>query len=274
MTMFLHQVPAAPLDRFVKMIWYWQGARPSHTKDRMMPDGTIALIINLREDQCRIYDREDPSRCRTMRGITVSGPHSEYFFIDTAEQDCVLGAEFKPGGAFPFLGPPPSELHGMHLSLEDLWGRAATELRDQVLEAPTPSEKLHALEAALLRRLRGDVDPHPAVRFALDRFHTTPNAVSVAKVTEAIGLSPRRFIQLFREQVGLNPKLYCRVRRFQEAIRAARSNGRIEWTTVALDAGYFDQAHFIHDFRAFAGISPGVYLASGPNGNHVPVDGA
>jgi AraC-like DNA-binding protein len=113
------------------------------------------------------------------------------------------------------------------------------------------------------------LEVHPAVRFALHRFHATPGGNTISAVTDAIGLSPRRFVQVFREQVGLNPKLYCRVRRFRQVLGAIGAGGPVEWAEIALDSGYFDQAHFIHDFRAFSGINPSAYVASQTIGSHV-----
>ena len=81
-------------------------------------------------------------------------------------------------------------------------------------------------------------------------------------MTDAIGLSAKRFIERFKIEVGLTPKRYCRVRRFQRALALANRGRRVDWTGVALDCGYFDQAHFIHDFRSFAGLTPTEYLAA------------
>jgi AraC-like DNA-binding protein len=94
----------------------------------------------------------------------------------------------------------------------------------------------------------------------------------VKEVSERIGLSQRRFIQLFREEVGLTPKLFCRVRRFQEVIRLLGSGRRPGWAEVALRCGYSDQAHLVHDFREFSGTTPTSYLANRcEHPNHVPL---
>jgi len=93
----------------------------------------------------------------------------------------------------------------------------------------------------------------------------------VEDVTAQIGLSSRRFIEIFRNQVGLTPKLYCRIRRFQRVLAAIDDASDVDWTGVALKCGYFDQAHFIHDFRAFSGVSPTMYLRHRTHRNHVAV---
>jgi AraC-like DNA-binding protein len=109
------------------------------------------------------------------------------------------------------------------------------------------------------------------VRYALNEFGRTSHARSVAEVTECVGLSARRFIELFRNQVGLAPKVFCRIRRFQKVLRTVEKQGDVDWTAVALSCGYFDQAHFIHDFRAFSGINPSTYLRQRTSRNHVSV---
>ena len=85
---------------------------------------------------------------------------------------------------------------------------------------------------------------------------------SIAAVTDTIGLSAKRFIERFRMEVGITPKVYCRIRRFQRAVTMATRGRQVAWTQVALDAGYFDQAHFIHDFRSFAGLTPTAYQSA------------
>jgi methylphosphotriester-DNA--protein-cysteine methyltransferase len=130
--------------------------------------------------------------------------------------------------------------------------------------------KFAVLERALLRRAP-DLARHPAVAYALREFRPGRSR-SVTEVTEQIGITPKRFIQLFQREVGLTPKLFCRVRRFQKVLHSIGMDGRIEWADVALGCGYFDQAHFNHDFRAFSGLNPSTYLAHRTEHlNHVPL---
>jgi AraC-like DNA-binding protein len=94
----------------------------------------------------------------------------------------------------------------------------------------------------------------------------------VSAVTDYIGISTRRFIQLFHQQVGLTPKAFCRVRRFQRVLRSVHGRREVDWAQVALDCGYYDQPHFIHDFQAFSGFTPSAYLALATTHlNHVPL---
>jgi AraC-like DNA-binding protein len=271
MASYLH-VPAPPLSEFVGLLWLYEGYHQPHQKERLLPDGSMELVINLNQDLTREYDPRDTGRFRTLRGSVVVGAHSEFFVIDTAEQHSVAGVHFKPGGAFPFLGLPAGQLHNTLVSLEDLWGRRADQLRERLLEAGTPQAKLRVLEQALLAQAARRLERHPAVAFALREFHGLPHTRTIAEVTGQIGLSAKRFIQVFSGEVGLTPKLFCRVRRFQRVLRRIGTGRPVEWAAVAVDCGYFDQAHFIRDFHAFSGINPSAYLAGRTEHlNHVPL---
>jgi transcriptional regulator GlxA family with amidase domain len=111
-----------------------------------------------------------------------------------------------------------------------------------------------------LERLNPQARAHPAVSYAVKAFHDPQASVSVADVVEHTGLSARRFIAVFRDQVGLAPKQFDRMCRFRRAIRSIDSRTEVDWADTAVACGYFDQAHFIHDFRAFAGMTPSFYI--------------
>jgi AraC-like DNA-binding protein len=271
----LHVVPAPPLSRFVELLWYYDDPPKPHAKERLMPDGCVTLIINLADDQTRLYDADDVSKMKTLSGCSVAGPHTRCFAIDTDEQTCVIGASFRAGGAVPFLKVPSDELHNQHLNLEDLWGRLACELRERALAAKSPEAKLRVVELALLERAAGMFDGQPVVEYAVGNFLEQPATAKIARVADKTGFSARHFIELFKQHVGMTPKLFCRVRRFQEVLRRITGGKPVNWTGVALDGGYFDQAHFIHDFRAFSGINPSKYLAYyrdfPRHHNHLPI---
>ncbi len=267
-------IPPPPLSAFVSLIWLHEGYTTAHTKERLLPDGSVELVINLRDDRLLIYDRQHHEQFQSFPGSLICGPHSEFFVIDTASQQAVMGVHFKPGGAFPFLNLPADQLRDVHLSLDTLWGTAAVELRERLLEAPTPQARFDLLEQALLRQATRPLTRHPAVTFALQEFRNIAYPRTVADVTAQIGLSSRHFIQLFSQEVGLTPKLFWRVRRFQAVLRCLEKGQSVAWTDIAARCGYFDQAHFIHDFQAFSGLNPTAYLTQrSEHTNHVPLPG-
>jgi AraC-like DNA-binding protein len=252
--------PSPPLSNFVELFWLYDGYTQPHKKERLLPMGTTEVVFDLRED------------CNQSWQAVISGPHSQYFEIETSAQFSVIGIHFKPGGAFPFFKMPADELHNQNLPLETLWGSRATTVRDRLMETKTPDARLRVLEECLLAKLTKPLVHNPAVTFALKELHTVPIVRTISDLTDEIGLSARRFIRLFSGEVGLTPKLYCRIRRFQQVLSTIHKKSEIDWADVAINCGYFDQAHFIHDFKAFSGINPSTYtVARTDHLNHVPV---
>lgn len=247
--------PGPPLDRFVEQLWYWEGIPPAHAKDRLMPRGTSGLMINLAEDETRLYTGAGDDVVQRMRGAVLVGAYARYFVIDTREQRANVGVAFRPGGTWPFFDPAGDELQNEHVSLRDLWGSAGETLRERIVAAPTPRDKLLLLEAELLARAIRPLQRRAEVDFALSRLADPPPDYSIAMLSEHVGLSARRFTRLFTLEVGLTPKLYSRVRRFQRVMQAMDGQAN-DWTEVAQRCGYFDQSHLIRECRAMSGFTP------------------
>ena len=263
--------PLPPLSKFVDVFWYCETYEVSHEKERLLPDGSVELVVNLREDCIRNYDSRNPEVFTTVPGCVVSGPRSKFFVIDTAGESQTVGVHFKPGGAFPFFKVSPGDLNNESVALDALWGRASSRLRERLLAAATPENMFRELEVCLLEQLTRPLQRHPAVAFALRQLSGS-RCSPVSKVVEQVGFSQRRFIQIFSSEVGLTPKLVCRVNRFQNVVRSVHGQDEVDWTDVALSCGYYDQAHFIHDFQSFAGITPSAYLRQKTEHvNHVPM---
>lgn len=250
----------------------YEGDVTPHSRERRLPDGSMELVINLGDDTLRVDDRHQNEQFQSFHGGVLSGAHSQFSVIDVSLLSLTIGAHFKPGGAAPFLPLPASELDNEVVSLETLWGAAAADLREQLLAAALPESRFRILEQFLLARLAQERESRPAVSFALSAFQVARARPSIAEITEQLGLNPKRFIHLFREEVGLTPKRFCRVLRFQEVLRLIEQGQQIEWADIALGCGYYDQAHFIHDFQDFSGLSPQSYLAQrSAYRNHVPL---
>ena len=154
---------------------------------------------------------------------------------------------------------PAGELHNQIISLEELWLGSASDLRDRLRSPMTLENRFRVFEQFLCSRMRS-CDRHPAVEFALREFERLPTS-PISKVIDQIGFSTRYFNQLFRDRVGLTPKLYCRVRRLQHVLRLIEGKEPVNWVDVASTCGYFDQSHLIHDFQTFANCTPTEYMA-------------
>jgi len=251
--------PGRLLSEFVDFFWIYERYAPPHHRERLLPTGTTELVFTL------------DANGRAASG--VCGARSESVVLDTSTPLSVIAVHFRPGGGFPFFGGPSTELRNQSVTLDLLWGHDAAIVRDRLWEAKTAEERFKLLEETLLTRAGGRFNRNAAVRYALDVFDRSKGARPVGEVIQRIGPSPRRFRELFRSEVGLSPKAFCRIRRFNEVLERIERLMDVDWADVALSCGYFDQAHFNHDFRAFAGLSPAAYLRYRMSRMHVVVSG-
>jgi AraC-like DNA-binding protein len=257
---FSSRQPTTALAGFVDNFWLYEGYEGEHSNERILPTGTLELVINLRENELRIYDAEQSETCSRYSGSVVSGAYGKGFVSDSEEEAFIIGVHFKPGGAFPFIGLPADELADAHADLETLWGHSAKLLREQLCEASTAAQRFHLLETALIEHLFHPIEHHYAVATALDVMEQ-PGGASVRAIAKDIGLSQRRFAQLFKREVGVTPKLFSRIQRFQRVRSVIHQEpASVDWATVAIECGYFDQSHLIREFVEFSGISPAAYL--------------
>jgi AraC-like DNA-binding protein len=270
--------PKPPLTALVECLWYWQGAPGPHLQERLLPQGQAAMILNLRDQPIAIY--EDHGGARHYGTAVLSGARSNCFTIDCNQQEHVVGVQFAPGGASPFFRMPISELEDASFDMADLWGAEAGWVRERILAAPTPRAMLEVLATCLEERLGTytragfghTVRLHPAVVYMARELDICDGPGRVQTVTGKIGMSQRRVAQLFHEQVGVSPKTFHRVRRFQHTLARLRGVQHVNWADLAAECGYYDQAHLSHDFRHIADMTPSAYLAAATEHlNHVPL---
>jgi len=196
-----------------------------------------------------------------LSGVVVSGIHSGAFSIDAMQHAAMMGVHFKPAGASAVLGVPLQEFADTHVDLAVLWSDGAIrELRERLCTATTPHARFNLLERALIERLLTSRRRlHPVVPFAIECFGPDGSGASVRDVTRRSGLSHRRFLTIFRSEVGLPPKAFCRILRFQHVHGIAQRMGQINWADLALTCGFYDQAHLTNEFRRLSGLTPTEY---------------
>ncbi len=195
--LYLLHTPRPPLDRYIERLWLVTGGQAPR-RDRILPSGTVELVINLLDDHVRIDRTERSAKARSYSGAVVSGTYSSAFVVDAAQHAAMMGVHFRPGGAPPVLGVPSAALTEAHVDLANLWSEtAARELRDRLCLALTPEKRFRILEQALLGRLPAGRRVHPAVPMALARFGPDGSGSSVRDVSRESGLSHRRLLTLF-----------------------------------------------------------------------------
>jgi AraC-like DNA-binding protein len=168
----------------------------------------------------------------------------------------IATARLQLGAPDAVLGVPGSALAGRIVALEDLWGDVATRrLRARLADARDTVAAASILEGAIAERLATAAGRHAHTELALaaaDRLTSAP----VSAVAVDLGVSERHLRRVFLATIGVSPKAFARLARFHRALRAARQDAPASWTSIAVAAGYYDQAHLIGEFRAIAGVTP------------------
>jgi AraC-like DNA-binding protein len=260
--LFLQRTPAAPLAPFIRMMWYAREDHAAHERERILPTGCVQVILNLARDYVLDCPEGRPEVRRPP--ALVVGARSVYEIVDTSDMADLIGIVFSPGGFTPFASDAAHYFSNQTVALDSIWADDTQPLRDRLREIDSPQARLQCLEqflvARFISRLEGRQRP-AQIQFALRYFAHNPSIASVSETARQIGWSERRFSQVFREEVGLTPKVWCRIQRFQHAVRQLHSGADIRWAELALDCGYYDQSHFANEFRAFSGVDATTYSA-------------
>jgi AraC-like DNA-binding protein len=254
---FRRYAPRDPLARYVQFLWSYEHYAQPHARERLLPTGTMNLVVTI----------DSHGVARAM----VSGAHSRYFLLDTSKPFSAVAVSFKAGGGYPFFGLPAGELQNLIVPLDALVGVEARDLCDGLTEAATTLARFRVLERFLLERLDDTIGPSAAVRYALAAFSGAGRVPQVAAIAEYVGWTATKLIGKFRAEVGLAPKAFCRVARFGNVLAALDGGHDVDWIEIALTCGYFDQPHFVHDFKEFSGVTPSEYLRERVSTNHVRV---
>ena len=264
--------PKLPLSQFVENMWLVQGFVADYTREKILPDGAIELIFDLDPSPKSIFEDEASASFRTVKKAWISGERTRYIVIGAARNQSMVGVRFRPGGAHPFFRFPISELSESVTELDLIWGRLVDEIRDGLQEIESPDDRLRKLEWFLMRQVQRTLEPNRLIAFAVNQLQHSPQFLAIRDLASMVGISQKHLISQFERVVGLRPKSFARVCKFQKVVGLLEQQNHIEWSAIALDCGYYDQAHFIKEFQAFSGLNPSDYVNQrGDYVNYIPI---
>ncbi len=233
--------PSPQLADCVKCFWNLE-AEPGLPVQSIYPDGCAEIVFQYGDHFLR-----------QPRSI-FAGQIYQHLEIAPSGRTGTFGVRFHTQGAARFFHQPQSEFTAHLYSLREIWGADGASLEQRVLDAKSAAARVAIVEAALIAR-KSDRSAPPILTAALTQIQRLP----IRKICAALAVSPRQLERVFQREVGLNPKLYARIRRFQQALQQKNST----WCDIAYHCGYYDQAHLIHDFVEFTGQPPTVCCAPG-----------
>lgn len=244
MILYQEYAPCPSLAPYLACLWTCQvqldGAGVSQ---RVLPDNCIDIL----------WQDTNPQG-------GVAGMMSSTIHVPFARPVRTIAVRFKPGAAARFFDLPLHELINLHPSLRDLWGPGpAAQFADALWSKPlSDSEAIAVLERLMLTRLQADNQRAALVEHAVRALQVSRGNLRIDTLADTLGVSRQHLASQFRARVGLSAKLFARVCRFQHATTRLKDihPGRVDMAALALDLGYYDQPHMIHEFRALSGSTP------------------
>jgi uncharacterized glyoxalase superfamily protein PhnB/AraC-like DNA-binding protein len=239
---------------------------------RESPIAAVVLIVSFGFP----FELADVESAKPRRRVSfVAGLDERATLVAHDGASAGLQVNFTPLGATRVFGFPAAELAREIVTLGDVFGeREADELVERLEAAPGWAERFDLLDAVLLARVSATAAPPRELAWAWERLAASDGGVAIGALAEEVGWSRRHLAARFRSQLGMGPKTIARVLRFQRAVALLRDEEGPELARIAADCGYFDQAHFTRDVRAFAGVTPTELLAErlpGRGGFAVPI---
>jgi AraC-like DNA-binding protein len=245
--------PPPPLADSVLSLWEMRiPSLPGPTRVRILPNACVDIVLYASE----------PSRGEGAAAI-VAPPHRSYvvgstlrsFIVQSVGWRHVLGASLRPEGVQPLLGLPAAVIGESVALLHDVIGRDAETIEDRVLGGDA-NGAMRRLAEVLLERRRAAAPPDATALKAVQLVHASRGRKRIDSLVSELNISPRRLERNFLTHVGMSPKLFSRLVRFDRTVRDLAGRGATPWSQFALAHGYADQAHFINEFREFAGVTP------------------
>ena len=251
-------IPSHPLSNYIYDLYYIDGRAP-YPRLKVFPMPVSHLIFNLGDD-FRWHRSGQADRDAMCTESCWVGLWSQHYIVDWPANVRFFGVHFKPGGAYPFLQFPLSELHNQVVSLDLIWGEFAAEIQERLYAVSTIQAGLALLERLLFARLGETLHGLDIVQYAVGEIVRHTGTVSVRALSDRIGISQNHLGTQFKRIVGVPTKELTRFYRFVHVLRSIDLTQPVDWAYLAQSCHFYDQSHFNKDFVAFTGYSPADYL--------------
>lgn len=239
--------PTDELTQYIDTYWYISNNNSKILIERVLPDGCSDIIFKY--DNCISNNPE----------LFVTGEMTKHRLVHIKPNQTYVGIRFKPGSLFPFLQVPMNELTNKDVSLELLQKNLFCHLLEGIKKENCIRNKLHKINNIFLKRLDNIENINSSIEYAIRKIILSNGIISIEDISVETGYSVRHLQRLFKLMVGLTPKMFSRIVRFKTIHTLMRSQSSNKYLDIALNAGYFDQSHFIHEYKDFTGISPTNY---------------
>lgn len=187
-----------------------------------------------------------------------------YMHMQPGKELGFISVFFTPQGAAHFFGPAIRELNNGITGLQLIW-KIAAEIEERILAATNSDQRSVLLQQYLLKRKPENENPDRAVEYCIKQIEEAKGQIRIESLADETGISKRQLLRRFDLYTGISPKTLARKIKFMNAVIKLKKHSMESLTAIAYETGYYDQAHFIHDFREYSGLTPSQYLKNSTN---------
>lgn len=220
--------------------------------ERVYPCGYATMVFHYRSPS--IFQKKDSGKY-IEPNLVICGQQTSYYDLSLSGKTGMILIVFRPHGVKSFFNFPVTELLNENLSLQNLISSEVIELEDKLFNSLNNRQRITLLENFLIKRLIHN-DEFERVEYALKIIENSNGQIKAQDIAHEVCWGIKQFERTFSKYVGVNPKKYASIVRFQNAIQMKRKHNNSSMFQLAIDNGYYDQSHFIHDFKGFTGLSP------------------
>lgn len=231
--------------------------KKSLTPFRVLPDTCVELFISYTETPIARVS----ATTEKLRSFVVFRM-SQFMDVEMEKQTGCIAICFNPGVAYNFFSLPMNEVSDTVTDLKYLWKDIASEVEEKIFEATNNQQRVNIIQQYLYTHLIKKRKTDKAIEHCLWQINYLKGQLSAKQLSEKINISQRQLGRKFNSYIGLSPKEFIRTNRFIHSLEHLKKYPAINLTEIAYESGYYDQAHFIHDYKEFSGLTPGDLIAS------------
>jgi AraC-like DNA-binding protein len=248
---------AEPLKPFVKVIWSMESDETWVPPMRILPDSCVELVIHFNKPYKTTFS---DNKTEIQPQSFVVAQMKNFIEIEPHGKIGMISVRFSAQGAYHFFGMPMKEIANGIVDLKLIWNNLAKEIEDRIVTCNYTAQRNQIIQRYLLIQLAKNGKVDSTLDNSLALIYSTQGQIRADEIASKTGMSNRQLVRKFGNSIGLSPKEFARIIKFIGSLNYLKANSGSNLAEAANSCGYYDQAHFIHDFKEYSGLTPSQFL--------------